>query len=194
MPYNYSLDEKLLSYLRKEEGFANEAYYDQHGYSIGYGHYLGDQEKDGMPPVRSCSINQAENWLQSDTARVAEISNYSEIPNLTQSMFDGLSLFGYNAGQGRQQRLIDLINSGDIEAAKAYQKSIIHDAKGNVLPDLVTRRSDEASMIWPSVVDKLGRAFGASPIDKIAGVAVSTVIMGGFFLDLLSLFIQSLNC
>lgn len=78
----------------------------------------------------------------------AEIEKLVKVP-LTQSMFDALVSFAYNAGTGAlaESTLLRMLNSGNYEAA-GQQLLVWNKGGGKVLPGLVRRRDAEMALFF----------------------------------------------
>jgi lysozyme len=124
------------------EGLRLEAYKDVAGtWTIGYGHIAGVCE--GM----TCTQEQAEAWLQEDTAWAASVVNrYVTVP-VTQGQFDALVDFTFNLGSGhfKNSHLLQLVNAGDLTgAADEFEKWAY--AGGHVVAGLLRRRQAEKDL------------------------------------------------
>jgi lysozyme len=128
-----------LQLTERFEGCRLTAYQDQVGrWTIGYGHTLGVQ------PGQTCTPEQAEEWLQNDTAWAVGVVNRLVRVPLSQGEFDSLCDFVFNLGSGNFQHshLLELINQGDFtNAALEFQKW--DHAGGQVVAGLLRRRVAE---------------------------------------------------
>jgi lysozyme len=121
------------------EGCRLTAYQDQVGrWTIGYGHTAGVQ------PGQVCTQEQAEEWLQEDTAWAVRVVNAAVRVSLSQGEFDALTDWVFNLGSGNFQHshLLELVNQGDFtNAANEFQKW--DRAGGQVVAGLLRRRIAE---------------------------------------------------
>ena len=136
------LSEHGIQLLKNFEGLSTKAYKatpKERYYTIGYGHYGPDVQKQQL-----VTMAEAENLLRFDVSRferdVVAALNADEI-QVTQGQFDALVCFAFNCG------LTALINSslwkklraGDIQGA-ANQFLCWNKADGKVLEGLTRRR------------------------------------------------------
>ena len=110
-------------------------------WTIGYGHTRGVKQGD------SCSMTQAERWLDADLS-VAEqaIKKVVEVV-LNDNQFSALVSFVFNVGADnfRRSTLLRMLNAGDFSGA-ADQLLRWNKAAGKVLPGLTRRRAAERSL------------------------------------------------
>lgn len=109
--------------------------------TIGYGHTHGVKMGD------TCTMAQAQAFLQQDVANtVAVINGHVTVP-LTQNQFDALVSLVFNIGAGNFQSstLLRKLNAGDYAGA-AGQFAAWNKQAGRVLPGLVIRRGKEATL------------------------------------------------
>jgi len=121
------------------EGCKLSAYQDSKGvWTIGYGHTAG------VYPGMTCTLLQAEAWLQADIEWAqSRVSADVHVP-LTQPENDSLVDFVFNAGTGNFEHstLLKLINVGDMaHAADEFAKW--NKAGGLVVAGLLRRRLAE---------------------------------------------------
>lgn len=136
-----------LEFIKKEEGFITEAYWDYKQYSIGYGsgQYIdGTSVKKGDVVTRE----KASEMLESHIARIIYpiIKKCVKI-SLTQNQFDALCSFIYNLGNGAFEKstLLKLLNQNKIvEASLEFDKWV--NAGGEKLLSLVRRRRKEKEL------------------------------------------------
>lgn len=114
--------DQVKSFLEKEEGNKLVPYPDSGGWSVGRGHYLGNNK--GLPITEEMSdrffdedIKECEDYLASKITRP-----------ISQGLYDMLIELAFNTGGDFGQGLINLVNTGaDIEKIKAkvreYSKS-----------------------------------------------------------------------
>ena len=111
-------------FLEEREGFRSKAYLDTAGvWTIGYGTTYVDGRK--VEPGMTCTQEQADIWLQQDTALVqTAINKFVKIP-LRQNQFDALVSFIYNEGIAAfsGSTMLKMINAGSfITAANEFPK------------------------------------------------------------------------
>lgn len=121
------------------EGVRLAAYQDSVGvWTIGYGHtWL-------VSPGMTCTTEQAEAWLISDTLIAqSDVNEYVHV-TLTQGEFDALVDFAFNVGRGNlnNSTLLRDLNAGNIPAA-ADQFTKWDHAGGVVVAGLLRRRLAE---------------------------------------------------
>jgi lysozyme len=126
--------------VQTEEGLSLTAYPDAGGYSIGYGHHDAS-----VYAGETITVDQANQLLQQDIAKVVDaINQYVTVP-LTQDQFNGLVDFIYNVGLGNflNGTVLSKINSGDFAAAAATIEQYVKSG-GQVLASLIPRRITDA--------------------------------------------------
>ena len=121
------------------EGCKLTAYPDSIGRpTIGYGHTAG------VVLGSTCTLEQAEVWLEQDIQWAASEVNKLVHVALTQGEFDACVDFTFNCGCGNfdHSTLLKLINAGDMEhAANEFEKW--DRAGGNIVAGLLRRRLAE---------------------------------------------------
>lgn len=129
--------------IAKYEGCRLEAYKCPAGvWTIGYGHTAGVKEGD-----RLGSEEAAKALLKEDLGKYGGYVNASVKKGLisfalTQNMFDALTSFCYNCGNGNLQKLVE-----GRDAATVADKILLYNkGGGKVLPGLVRRREEERQM------------------------------------------------
>lgn len=130
-----------LALTERFEGCRLASYQDQVGvWTIGYGHTFGVHE--GMV----CTEDQAQQWLEEDTASAEQDVNTHVTVPLTQGEFDALVDFAFNLGRGalNESTLLKDLNAGNYQAA-AEQFARWDLAGGKVVAGLLRRRQEEAS-------------------------------------------------
>lgn len=136
-----------LDFIKNIEGFSSRPYKDAKGWSIGYGHFLGESD---TAPALSWSQSDAEAALASDTETAQNaVRNMVKVP-INQNQFDALTSLVYNIGATAFQRstLLAKLNREDYGGAAAQfgvwvrSRSATHE-KGVVNPSLVARRDAE---------------------------------------------------
>lgn len=137
----------LINFLKQKEGCRLQAYQDSGGvWTIGYGH------TSGVHPGQTISQSQAEQFLRQDLASFEnDVSSLAQSMGvkLSQGQFDALVSFSYNCGPGnlRSSGIMQMLKANNISGAQNKMKQYIHDAAGNALQGLVTRRATEASWL-----------------------------------------------
>lgn len=144
MAYN-SISDRLLSFLKREEGLRLNAYQDSGGaWAVGYGTTL----IDGKPVTPNLSITegQAEEYLKASITNDAMDSVRKNTKALlTPSMFDSLVSFTYNVGRGNyfKSNLRTELNAGKYLDCCSKFEDYIYDTEGKLLSGLVNRRKRE---------------------------------------------------
>lgn len=139
---------KCIEMIKHHEGVRYEPYQcPAKLWTVGVGHVIGDGKT--LPPEwkRKFSTDEVNSILAADLQRFERgVLRYCRGP-LTQGQFDALVSFSFNVGLGSLQRssLRMKHNRGENEAAaKEFMKWT--KGGGRVLPGLVKRRKDEASL------------------------------------------------
>lgn len=138
------LSSQGISALKGHEGLRLEAYWDENGWAIGYGHRAGVKEGDTI------TQEQAEEFFRQDSQWVVDsIREHIQVP-LSQQQFDAVASLVYNVGGPSEDwhKLAELINAGDMAAAEEQWLSINKARQGRDgplvrLPSLVERRKRE---------------------------------------------------
>jgi len=132
--------------IKQYEGLRLHAYQDSAGvWTIGWGH-TGDVKRG-----QSITVHQAEALLALDIGiAAAAVNRHVEAP-LNQGMFDALTSFVFNLGEGRlaSSTLLKKLNLRDYHAAAAeFPKWVKATVRGKkiTLPGLVRRRAAERAM------------------------------------------------
>lgn len=139
-----------LKIIENSEGLALKAYLcPANVWTIGYGHTKGVKQGD------TCTIEQARAWLMEDCVEAEKaVHRLVKVP-LNQNQFDALVSFCFNVGADEDadtiaeglgdSTLLRKLNSGDyVGCAGEFPKWV--NAKGRVLPGLVTRRKAEQTL------------------------------------------------
>jgi lysozyme len=145
---NYQYSNSGLALTKQFEGLRLEAYQDGGGvWTIGYGH-AGSGVCDGL----FINEDQATQFLLADLQMAVEAVNRLATVAITQSQFDALVDFCFNAGQGSlaSSTLLRLVNLGDFIGAVGQFALWVY-AGGEIEPGLVARRKAEASMFRSGV-------------------------------------------
>ena len=138
----YKIDKKGVELIKSFEGCKLKAYKclsSETYYTIGYGHYGADVQRD-----MCITQERAEEMLIEDISKFENTVNKLVKVNLTQSMFNALVSFCYNVGQGnfKSSTLLRKLNKGDYVGASEefarWNKSC-----GKILKGLVKRRAKE---------------------------------------------------
>ena len=139
---------KAIEFIKMSEGFSAKAYVCPAGvWTIGYGttQWMGRN----VLPGDYMTEGEASKLL-SERLKIFEygINHLVKVP-LTQGQFDALVSFSYNLGLGalEESTLLKLLNKGDYSGALNEFPRWVHEAGGEVLPGLVTRRKRE-QQIW----------------------------------------------
>ncbi len=139
--FRYS--EKGLALTKSFEGLRLEAYQDCAGvWTVGYGH-------TGAAVVEGMTVNdaEAELLLLADLKDAVACVNRKVMVAISQSQFDAMVDFCFNAGRGnfQQSTLLRKVNTGDFAGAAAQFGLWVH-AGGEVVAGLVRRRKAEAAL------------------------------------------------
>jgi lysozyme len=139
----FSYSDNGLALTKSFEGLHLEAYRDCAGiWTIGYGH-TGPTLGVGQ----IISVPEAEELLRADLAEAVVCVNRLVKSVISQSQFDAMVDFCFNAGRGSflQSTLLRKVNSGDFAGAAAQFALWVH-AGGEVVDGLVRRRKAEAEL------------------------------------------------
>ena len=163
LPATKSISQAGLEFIKSHESLRTTTYLDPAGIpTIGWGH-TGPDVKLGQKITKA----QAEQLLRKDVAWAENAVRKNVKVPLTQSPFDALTSFVFNAGIGNFQKstLLRKLNKADYAGAQAEFGRWVY-AKGQKLPGLVRRRAEEARMFgnW----NKQG---GSTPVRSIPNPA-----------------------
>jgi lysozyme len=139
----FTYSDKGLALTKSFEGLRLAAYQDCGGvWTIGYGH-TGPKVVEGM----TISQVTAETLLTDDLEDAVTCVNLGVTAIISQSQFDAMVDFCFNAGRGSflQSTLLRKVNLGDSAGAAAQFGSWVH-AGGKVVAGLVRRRKAEAEL------------------------------------------------
>jgi lysozyme len=139
----FSYSNRGLALTKSFEGLHLGAYQDCAGnWTIGYGH-----TGPSVLPGQSISEPEAEKLLQADLAEAVACVNHAVKAVISQSEFDAMVDFCFNAGRGNfvQSTLLRKVNSGDFKGAAAQFALWVH-AGGEVVAGLLRRRNAEAAL------------------------------------------------
>lgn len=131
----------LYVFLKQYERFRPTAYKPtpHDVWTIGYGHTAGVKEGD------TCTMAQAQIWLEADVAAAVDDVNRLVSRKLTQNQFDALVSLAFNIGSGNfaGSGLLKYVNAGNDHAAAADFDNWDKQA-GEVLNGLLARREAES--------------------------------------------------
>lgn len=123
-----NVEDLVCPLIALSEGLRLIAYQDSGGvWTIGRGHTLGVKKGD------TCTVEQATAWFRTDAAPLFAL--VKDLPLLAAAAYVD---FGYNCGY----HACELVLQGT-----AHLENFIHDHRGNVLDELVRRRTLEAALI-----------------------------------------------
>lgn len=146
-----------IELIKKFEGCRLTAYkpvITEKYYTIGYGHYGADVQKD-----MRITHAQAEAYLKSDLQKFEKAVNDLGF-TLTQNQFDSLVSFTYNCGAGNLKKLVKDRNLREIaDALLLYDKS-----NGKTLKGLTKRRKEERTLFLKGYV----KSVNNSDIEQVA--------------------------
>lgn len=108
---------------------------------------IGWRHTQGVTPGLSCTLEQAEQWLQEDLEEAESAVNKAVLVEMRQQQFDALVSFVFDIGVGafRNSRLLKLLNN-EQQGDAAEQFKLWTHAGGRVLARLVRRRAVEAEL------------------------------------------------
>lgn len=123
---DYSRDPKVVSLIKKLEGFSSKAYVDATGHSIGYGHFIKPNEKHLLN--KSLTQEEAEDILHEDI-KYHQQTWIGSLKKQDPETVAALTSFAYNVGADSPalKKAVKLINEGQTEAGanvlQAYHKA-----------------------------------------------------------------------
>lgn len=137
--------DRLVNFLKRHEGFRDRTYYDTGGIpTIGYGFtdpklttkgYIS--QKEALRILKDIEIPTRERKLRQ------QIKSWDK---LSKNQKDALISYGFNVGVENwaksQPKLLAALNEERFTEAAKHMDAV-KDAKGNILPGLVTRRKEE---------------------------------------------------
>jgi lysozyme len=152
--------------IQSFEGFSERAYRDAAGWSIGYGHYLGEGDHSGETVTRE----QADLLFARDIAKF-ELAVSTVVPTdrTTQNQFDAMVSLAYNVGTGAfaGSTVARLHNMGDWQGAgdafRMWNKS-----QGAVNQALVKRREQEREVYLNGYGQTSPTHFPEPPLEQSA--------------------------
>lgn len=146
-------------FIRKHEGLRLKAYPDPASggapWTIGYGHTKNVRRGD------TCTLEQAEAWLDADLADAYAVVDRAVKVALTEPQRDALASFVFNIGpgykgvkdglvslkNGQPSTLLRRLNAGDyVAAASQFPLWTKAGRSGKVMPGLVKRRGEERAL------------------------------------------------
>src|SRR5260221_1660166 len=131
------VDQGLVDFMKKQEGYSAKAYWDYKQYTIGYG-------TKASGPSEVIDQAEAERRLAEEIGKAAQ-SVATFVPSAPIGVKQALTDLTYNAGAGwEQQTLGTLVKDGKYDEAKSHLLQYNH-AGGQVLEALTKRREAEAS-------------------------------------------------
>jgi lysozyme len=139
----FSYSNNGVALTKSFEGLHLKAYQDCAGiWTIGYGH-----AGPSVSPGQSITEAEAEQLLQLDLAEAVACVNHAVQTVISQSQFDALVDFCFNAGRGNfaQSTLLRKVNSRDFQGAAAQFVLWVH-AGGEVVAGLLRRRNAEVAL------------------------------------------------
>jgi len=140
-----SMQYTALDFTELFEGLALTAYPDPGTGGIPY--TIGFGRAHGVRPGDVCTKEQAEQWLLEDMQSAVDTVNRLVTVPLTQSQFNALCDFTFNAGSGNfaGSTLLKKVNAGDMQGAQSEFGKWVYGG-GHILPGLVRRRAAEAAL------------------------------------------------
>ncbi len=132
------VDQGLVNFIKKFEGFSAKAFWDYKQYTNGYG-------------TKALSSTEVIDESEAERRLMAEINAAERLiepvaANAPKGVKQALTSLTYNAGSGwEHQTLGELVKSGDYAGAKTHLLQYNH-AGGKVLDGLTKRREAEAAM------------------------------------------------
>lgn len=137
VPSDAVIDQGLVDFIKKQEGYSAKAYWDYKQYTIGYG-------------TRASGPSEVIDQVEAERRLRQEIANADKLvtdfaPNLPKGVHQALLDLTYNAGPGwEKQSLGAAVKAGKWDTAKADILQYNH-AGGKVLDALTRRREAEVS-------------------------------------------------
>lgn len=133
--------QSTIDLVKSLEGLSLTPYKDAGGYSVGYGHFLGNE------PGPKITREKAEQYLLADLGIAAKVINEAVRVKLSRNQFDALVSLVFNIGSSnfRKSTLLKRLNSGDYtEAAQQFRVWINSGGQQNV--GLIRRRKTEREL------------------------------------------------
>jgi GH24 family phage-related lysozyme (muramidase) len=144
----------MVDFIAKHEGVVLTPYADSGGIAtIGYG---ATTYEDGRPVSLSdpaIDENRAKKLLKHHLKVSEDIVRDAVKVPLNENQKTALVSFAFNTGT-IPDNIAQAINSGNLAEAGRIMNSWIHDAAGNRLPGLVSRRQEETSLLLGNVDKK----------------------------------------
>lgn len=141
------ISELGVEFIKKHEGCVLRAYKDVAGiWTIGYGHTTAAGGIKVTPGLK-ITAEQAEEQLVKDL-RKFETRVMNKLPNCRRrEVFDGAVSFDYNTGAIGKASWVPKFLRGELADAESSLK-LWRKAGGKIVPGLVTRRAEEADLIF----------------------------------------------
>jgi len=160
---NSSDRERFRKYLGKTQSGKN--WYENKG--LDFGEYLVGGKEMGK--------EEALQLLAQDVPRYEKWAKKVKVP-LSQNMYDALTSYAYNTGNGGISKygVLPKLNAGDYAGAAAVIRSRPVSSKGRRLDGLVRRRAEEADMFMKDSADVIAGGPGIN-ISGGSGVGVALV-------------------
>jgi len=139
--------EKVVEFIKRAEGFREEAYPDGGRYSIGYG-------TQADYPSQRITPEEAERRLRETVEFLGRVIQSAVRVPLNQHQFDALVSFVYNVGvlAFLSSTLLKKLNRGDYKGAAEEFSRWVH-SRGELVQGLVARREKEARMFLEGSYD-----------------------------------------
>lgn len=141
-----SLFNLLQTLLKEFEGFSSKPYWDVSRWSWGYGTQVPNSiDNPTIKPNVSISKSNAMNDAMNFSMQQQQVlRNYLHKP-LKDNQWAAVLSFAYNLGTGNGTKLINVINSSDLNTIKNYWLQFVN-VKGVPNDDLLARRKKEFSI------------------------------------------------
>lgn len=153
--------QEAIEMIKKFEGFRITAYKalpSEKYYTIGYGHYGADVQKDMV-----ISPEAAEELLKKDLERFeGYVTTYTKHLDLNVNQFSALVSFTYNCGPGNLKKLVTDRTPDQIADAMLN----FNHAGGKELAGLTRRRKAERELFLKPVEDSMKIIIGSARIDE----------------------------
>lgn len=186
----YSISQDGLGFIAEHEGTEYNLYNDPAGQcTIGTGHLVHKGNCNGKDPGEQGFLNgitedQALELLRSDVAVAEQAVNSQLIVPLTQSQYDALVDFAYNEGSGHLATMLSDcgLNQGHYDAVPQELNKWVY-GRGQILPGLVTRRSDEGTLFQSgsTVVEENAKTNVNNELDRLEKAMSSYMSLSTLF-------------
>jgi GH24 family phage-related lysozyme (muramidase) len=143
----HNTEEPGIAQIEKSEGFADHAYYDVTGYSIGYGTFLRNKELLATYRHKIITQQEAERLMIDEVIYVeVTINELVRVP-LTENQLAALTSFCYNEGttQFARSDMLTYLNQGKYTAASNEFKKWVY-IQGKKSDSLAARRLEEKNL------------------------------------------------